>query len=169
MENNPNHRRKAETQAQSMFFNKDIDPCSIKDPAIAQIFEQMKQRLTIEISKFYNLRELYLDYWDLVVWHPGDWMAMHADNVDEERKRFTYCGWRSHSAIVYLNQDFEGGQTIFRDMNQNYHAETGKALIFPAGYDYTHGVNEVSNGKRYTVAFWFTEDPQHCIKGWELT
>ena len=161
-ENHPELLRKSEDIAQQLFNAKDIEPYTIKDQQLLREMEVLRTKMTVEISKYYHTT-VYLDYWDLVKWYPGDWMKMHADNVDEHRKPFDYCGWRTHSAIVYLNQDFSGGETVFRDVNQNVFPETGKALIFPAGYDYTHGVNEVTEGSRYTIALWFTEDPKHVM------
>lgn len=168
-DNNQDKLRTSDRLAQQKFYGKDIDPCTIEDDELKQALEVVKSRLICMISKYYHTNDVYLDYWDLVKWESGDWMEFHADAVDENNKPFDYCGWRTYSAILYLNDDFEGGETVFRDMNQNYIAETGKALIFPATFDYTHGVNEVSNGDRYTIAFWFTGDPKQCIKGWETT
>ena len=166
-EANPEKRRPISEQHQKLFHGKDLNPFDIDDPNLKQALEVIKQRLTVMIAKHYHIKEVYLDYWDIVRWDEQDFMPMHADNCQDDLTPHDYCAWRSHSAILYLNQDFEGGETIFRDMNQNYRAETGKALIFPATYDYTHGVNAVQSGKRYTLAFWFTESPAHCIKGWE--
>ena len=66
-------------------------------------------------------------------------------------------------AIVYLNQDFSGGETVFRDQYSKIYPETGKLLMFPAGYDYTHGVTPVRDANRYTIALWFTEDQNQCM------
>ena len=160
----PEQLRPTETLAQQLFNGKDMNPYHLNNPNLKREMEVLRTRATIKMSKLYDT-ELYLDYWDLVKWGPGDWMEMHADNVDNKRVRFDYCGWRSHSAILYLNQDFEGGETVFRDQNVNIFPETGKLLMFPAGYDYTHGVNEIISGNRYTIALWFTEDPEHCMAG----
>lgn len=158
----PEQFRRSEDLAQQLFNGKDMNPYNVSNPKLLRELEVLKTKATIKMSKLYDTT-LYLDYWDLVKWYPGDWMKMHADNVDENRKPFDYCGWRSHSAILYLNQDFKGGETVFRDQNINVFPETGKLLMFPAGYDYTHGVNIVEEGDRYTLALWFTEDPEHCL------
>ena len=158
----PEQLRKSEHLAQQLFNKKDINPYNVNDPELLRELEVLRTKATVKMSKLYDTT-LYLDYWDLVKWYPGDFMHMHADNVDEYRVPFDYCGWRTHSAILYLNQNFEGGETIFRDQNCNIFPETGKLLMFPAGYDYTHGVNAVEKGNRYTIALWFTEDPKHCL------
>ena len=157
----PEQLRKTEDLAQSDFDGMIMNPYNVSNPELLKKLEVLRTKLTVEMSKLYHTT-LYLDYWDLVKWGEGGWMDFHADNVDQERKPHWYCGWRSHSAIVYLNQEFEGGETVFRDQNVNIFPETGKALMFPAGFDYTHGVNEVDNN-RYTLSLWFTEDPEHQL------
>lgn len=169
MEAHPENRRASETLGAQKFAGLDMDPCSIEDIGLVQALEVTKSRLIAYISKLYHTNEVYLDYWDLVKWPEGESMEFHADAVRPDLTDHDYCGWRTYSVILYLNQDYEGGETVFRDMNQNYRGETGKGLIFPATYDYTHGVNEVAKGTRYTIALWFTDHPSKCIKGWELT
>ena len=154
--------RPTDTLAQQLFNGRDMEPYDVKDHELRRELEVLRTKATIKMSKLYDT-ELYLDYWDLVKWEEGQFMRMHADNVDEYRRPFGYCGWRSHSAILYLNQDCEGGETIFKNQQCRFFPETGKLLMFPAGYDYTHGVTKVESGTRYTIALWFTEDEKKCM------
>ena len=158
----PEQVRPPSSQVQDMFKDNTMDPYNLNNPELTREVEVIRTKTTVKMSKLYDTT-LYLDYWDIVKWKPGDWMPYHADNVTEKREPHHYCHWRSHSAVIYLNQDYGGGETIFRDQNVNIFPETGKLLMFPAGYDYTHAVNEVDGSNRYTIALWFTEDPKHCM------
>ncbi|CAM9943427.1 unnamed protein product [Lampetra fluviatilis] len=70
---------------------------------------------------------------------------------------------RDYSAILYLNDDFEGGDFIFTALD----AETvtaavsprcGRLVAFSAGRENPHGVRAVTRGRRCALALWFTFD-----------
>lgn len=65
--------------------------------------------------------------------------------------------WRCKSAILYLNDDFEGGETCFAD-GKKIRPETGKIVIFD-GSNVDHEVAPVRGGSRYNVSLWWTRDP----------
>lgn len=73
---------------------------------------------------------------------------------------------RDYSAILYLNEDFEGGEFIFTELDaQTVTAEVrprcGRVVGFGAGKENPHGVRAVTRGQRCAVALWFTLDPAH--------
>lgn len=148
--------------AQEMFNH-----CSMKvdqvEGELAIKLEALKGRLLIKAAKFYNLEEIYLDYWSIVKWSPGKSMVFHADNVTESRDPHHYCWWRDYSAVVYLNHSFSGGETVFKYQNQRSVPTKGSACMFPASFGYTHGVSEVTAGNRYTLAIWMTKVPEQAL------
>ncbi|XP_029007877.1 prolyl 3-hydroxylase 1 isoform X2 [Betta splendens] len=73
---------------------------------------------------------------------------------------------RDYSAILYLNDDFEGGDFIFTELDaKTVTAEVrprcGRVVGFGAGKENPHGVRAVTRGQRCAVALWFTLDPAH--------
>ncbi|XP_061639937.1 prolyl 3-hydroxylase 1 [Phyllopteryx taeniolatus] len=73
---------------------------------------------------------------------------------------------RDYSAILYLNDDFEGGDFIFTELNAKVvtalvHPLCGRVVGFGAGKENPHGVRAVTKGQRCAVALWFTLDPAH--------
>uniref|UniRef100_A0A7N6BP03 procollagen-proline 3-dioxygenase n=1 Tax=Anabas testudineus TaxID=64144 RepID=A0A7N6BP03_ANATE len=97
---------------------------------------------------------------------------VHADNcllVSEhnecikEPPAYTH---RDYSAILYLNDDFEGGDFIFTELDAKtvtaeVHPQCGRVVGFGAGKENPHGVRAVTKGQRCAVALWFTLDPAH--------
>jgi predicted 2-oxoglutarate/Fe(II)-dependent dioxygenase YbiX len=122
----------------------------------------LTNRLIIKAAKFYNIEELYLDYQSIAKWKTGQEMEFHADNVTQDREPHYYCHWRDYSSILYLNHNYEGGATIFKNQNQGQLPMQGTAILFPATYGYTHGVQRIKSGTRYTISSWFTQNPEHC-------
>ncbi|MGE0154128.1 MAG: hypothetical protein AB7R90_16045 [Reyranellaceae bacterium] len=88
---------------------------------------------------------LRLEVYQLVMWPQGMEQPVHID----KRRETT-----SHAAIVYLNDDFLGGQTYFPDIHEEVQPQRGLLAAFP-GRALPHGVRKVERGMRHTLALWF--------------
>ena len=55
---------------------------------------------------------------------------------------------------LYLNDDFDGGETEFLYQNRRELPKQGDVLIFPAGYTHTHRGNPPIGGTKYIVTSW---------------
>jgi predicted 2-oxoglutarate/Fe(II)-dependent dioxygenase YbiX len=53
---------------------------------------------------------------------------------------------------LYLNDDFEGGSTVFEHMEVK--PETGKLIVF-SNSKYLHYVTRVDKSERYVLSFWY--------------
>jgi hypothetical protein len=58
--------------------------------------------------------------------------------------------------VIYLNNDFEGGEIYYPNQNISYKPMPKSMIIHPATEEYTHGVNEVVGNTRYALAFFAT-------------
>jgi predicted 2-oxoglutarate/Fe(II)-dependent dioxygenase YbiX len=69
---------------------------------------------------------------------------------------------RDMSMLLYLNQDFEGGELAFRQFNYLYKPRTGDLLFFPSGGQYAHQALAVRSGIRYVIVSWaaFRDEPR---------
>lgn len=56
------------------------------------------------------------------------------------------CG---HVAIIYLNDDYVGGEIAFRDLDIIYKPNKGDIIFFNG--EITHEVKEITEGYRYTI------------------
>ena len=89
--------------------------------------------------------EIVLDYVGVVRWPIGTFMKPHFDsnNVHTPNKV---------AAMLYLNNDFEGGNLIFQDVTVK--PEPGKLIIFENTKN-LHYVDKVENSERYALSFWY--------------
>ena len=55
---------------------------------------------------------------------------------------------------LYLNDDFEGGETEFLYQNRREEAKQGDVLIFPCYFTHTHRGNPPIGGTKYTATSW---------------
>jgi hypothetical protein len=86
-----------------------------------------------------------LDTHQLVMWPPGSEQPAHLDNRRAETR---------FAAILYLNDDFTGGETFFEGTGFTGTPRTGRLIAFP-GRHLRHGVHRITAGTRYTLALWF--------------
>lgn len=103
--------------------------------------------------------DLYCDIFQFVRWRIGDRLyPPHADaeHISGHPHPFYY---RNYSAITYLNDNYKGGEIYFTEFDSfKPRLEPGTLVIFPTSLKYTHGVTEVEEGERYTIASFFTFD-----------
>ena len=62
---------------------------------------------------------------------------------------------RRVSAVGYLNDDYEGGELWFPNLNFNYYPTAGDIVVFPSGAPYTHEAKPVKQGIKYSVVNWW--------------
>lgn len=77
---------------------------------------------------------------------PGEQYHVHADAGHKSM--------RVISALVYLNDDFSGGETDFVHFGERITPKAGRLVIFPSNYAYAHAALPPTNGVKYSAAFW---------------
>ena len=55
---------------------------------------------------------------------------------------------------IYLNDDFEAGETEFLYQHYRYKPSKGDVIIFPAGFTHTHRGNPPIGGDKYIITGW---------------
>uniref|UniRef100_G3SYD9 procollagen-proline 3-dioxygenase n=1 Tax=Loxodonta africana TaxID=9785 RepID=G3SYD9_LOXAF len=102
---------------------------------------------------------------------------VHADNcvLDpdtgecwREPPAYTY---RDYSGILYLNDDFQGGNLFFTEPNAltvtaQVRPRCGRLVAFSSGGENPHGVWAVTRGRRCALALWHTWAPEHREQEW---
>ncbi|XP_036415919.1 prolyl 3-hydroxylase 1 [Colossoma macropomum] len=151
----------------------------------ARLFFDLSEKVRKVVESYFSLESpLYFSYSHLVcrsaveekqderedMSHP-----VHADNcllvseLNECIKEPPAYTHRDYSAILYLNDDFEGGDFIFTELDAKtvtavVKPQCGRVVAFGAGKENPHGVRAVTKGQRCAIALWFTLDPKHNEK-----
>ena len=86
------------------------------------------------------------DYVGVIRWTPGTFMKPHYDNSAKDGIYDLFA------ALLYLNDDFEGGYTGFKEFEVQ--PKAGKLLIF-SNSQHKHHVTRVVGADRYALSFWF--------------
>jgi prolyl 4-hydroxylase len=82
----------------------------------------------------------------LVRYRPGGFFTTHQDGIDAPSE------WRKRSVVLYLNDDFTGGETSFPALGAVVRPRTGHALTFPPFF--AHRADPVVAGEKYVFTFW---------------
>lgn len=116
------------------------------------------------IMQHYGLRFLWLEYAHLVVRESTGTGAeaeseefSHPWHFDNQHHNIRH---RSHTAILYLNDGFEGGLTRFREASFGPFREVapraGRLVTFDAAEN-AHAVSKLVKGRRYVLNMWFAK------------
>lgn len=79
---------------------------------------------------------------------------------EEENKFFNYIdnqpgNSRVFSVLMFLNDDFEGGEIEFKEFDIKIKPEAGDVVVFCSAFPYIHQVHPVITGVRYSVVRWY--------------
>jgi prolyl 4-hydroxylase len=126
-------------------------------PIMSKIKKQISETLGLELVKGEALQgQLY---------EPGQYFKPHNDFFSGPAYDM-HCkasGNRTHTLMIYLNDDYKGGGTHFPTLQKTVEPETGKALWWYNMKDgkvqdqYLHEGVTVDEGKKYVVTSWWRE------------
>lgn len=77
-----------------------------------------------------------------------------AESFITEEKRWTRSLDRDLSILLYLNDDFAGGEIVFHNFGMQLKPGRGLLIAFPADHRYVHAAMPVKTGVRYAVVSW---------------
>ncbi len=123
-----------------------------------RIMKEFQLEATHRIEQFYRLTQpIYADTVQLVLWSEGIHMQAHADNANPDGSPHGMA-WRNFSSIVYLNDDYDGGELYFTALDAYIKPKAGMLVAFTAGFHHEHAVLKVVKGERLTMPAFYTFD-----------
>ena len=125
---------------------------------------QCKEKIEVELCT----AELFVESVFLACLWPGDSHIPHADNERKEHRRWlpNHTPQRDYTALIYLNNDFTGGELVFPDRDVVIIPKPGLFVGFPSNHEFVHAVPKVLSGKRYSLPVWFTMDSEKAMQVW---
>ena len=96
------------------------------------------------------------EYPQLLKYTVGGHYKPHVDGEefkDNEWKRVTN---RHLTALLYLDDDYEGGNLTFPEYNIAMRPSIGQLVAFPSNRYFSHGVEPLISGERHVLVFWST-------------
>ena len=123
------------------------------------------KNISERIKLYTNTYNNYFEELQVVNYQPGGFFIPHYDACDGDKSTCQRMnqdkGPRYLTVLFYLNDNFEGGETIFPKINKLVKPEKGKAVIFQNvdnnGVIITqalHGGEPVKNGEKWIANKW---------------
>ena len=146
----------------SFWDNRIIHLASIPDNKVNDIYKKVLRDIQNIIIKEYRVNQIYPDTIQIVKWNMGDSQDPHSDSINIDGTEHV-TPWRNFGSIIYLNDDYLGGETFYPNQNLEITPKSGKMVIHPADLIFIHGVKEIMRGERYTMPSFWTTDEKHKL------
>jgi Rps23 Pro-64 3,4-dihydroxylase Tpa1-like proline 4-hydroxylase len=82
----------------------------------------------------------------LLKYEPGGHLPAHQDQGVSSRVL---------SSVMYLNDNYEGGEIEFKQSGVKIKPEAGSIIFFPSNFLYVHEVYPITSGSRYSMPHWY--------------
>lgn len=105
---------------------------------------------SVPYSEKYQIHEPFFheDYC-MLKYRPGEQYKCHYDSS-------TSVG-RAVSALVYLNDDYEGGELEFPNFDVKLKLSPGSLVLFPSNFAYSHISHPIQTGTKYALVTWLRD------------
>lgn len=138
-----------------------ILPLGNSDNALHESTNQLLLRKVTIVQdllfKHYGVKFPHAEMCSILRYLPGQSYKRHVDNL-LLASRFVEVAngipTRDISIVGYLNDNFEGGETLFDRQNIKVKPKRGAAVVFPAYYTHPHQSLPVGRGKKYAFTSW---------------
>jgi len=102
---------------------------------------------TINYAQKYNIRgQLFHEEYSLLKYGEGQEYKAHYDDGPTTD--------RTMSAVLYLNDDYEGGEIEFIHMGIKIKPQAGMLILFPSDFSYAHIAHPIIKGTKYALVTW---------------
>lgn len=136
-----------------------------RDKEVGALLSNIRDRIKKTITDSYGLgTPIYPDLTQLVRWFPGMEQSPHCDDMTN-LENHDWFNHRHYGAIIYLNDDYEGGHTFYPTQNVSVTPQAGALAIHPGDEEHLHGVTKVEGAIRYTIASFWTHNKEY-FDGW---
>ena len=104
------------------------------------------------VNKIYEVhskvKELVVGDIIFTYYTPGSFLKAHRDNYNADTNTL-------YTAVLYLNDDYTGGELEFPESNLKYKPKSGSVVVIDNHE--LHQVNTILEGKRYIIGFGFVD------------
>lgn len=113
---------------------------------LIKIHDEVDQRLALCLNDYESLWHLkmhYIEAFNFVKYLPNRFFKVHVDDGP-----YYSC---TISAVLYLNDDYEGGEIRFTRQGLDFKPEAGDLVMFPSTFVYEHSSEPITEGNKYCV------------------
>ena len=121
-----------------------------------RVIELVRRAYACEIEPFYSCKLKSLEAPQVLRYSRGSHYKPHSDSdvINPATGRWRKAQNRDYSLLIYLDEDFEGGELVFPNFNYKLRPEAGMLAAFPSDWRYLHGAMPVLSGVRHAIVSW---------------
>lgn len=108
------------------------------------LVESINKRCIYLINDHYQTNYTLDNLYNIYKFRDGDFMKEHHDSGLSQDIKL--------GIVIYLNDDFDGGELYYPKAGLEIKPIARSLVVHPAGMIYRHGVKEVKNGERFSLA-----------------
>jgi len=112
----------------------------------ANVYRERLERVTGDLAERLAPNSKLTEV-QLVRYHPGGRYVEHRDGPTPGAVQ------RTISLVCYLNENFEGGETTFTELDVSVKPATGLLIAFPP--ELMHRAEPVRAGRKYVITAWY--------------
>lgn len=110
-------------------------------------FYKLLLDVSIPYARKYGIDEsIFFEGYNVLKYSGGQQYHAHYDGGPSSR--------RYMSPILYLNDEYDGGEIEFVNFGLKIKPKAGTLMLFPANYAYTHIAHPVTQGTKYAIVTW---------------
>lgn len=130
---------------------------------VGPIIAKARDLIHEKVQESYE-QKVYPNVTVLTLWKEGKSMPFHKDNGYDDDKETLHM--REYTAVLYLNDDFLGGETEIQkegscEIEYTCIPKKGTLILFKSDESCLHSVKQVLWGERLALTMWFTSDEQY--------
>jgi predicted 2-oxoglutarate/Fe(II)-dependent dioxygenase YbiX len=127
-------------------------------PEIKELYDNIVHHI---INPFYGFKIKDSEMPQLLVYEPGGHYKAHYDAMAKWKCPDGNIIWkksidRDISTVLFINNEFEGGEFVFPELRVRVRPEPGLLIAFPSSQHYLHKVEPVISGTRIAMVNWMT-------------
>jgi hypothetical protein len=128
-----------------------------EDFTLYKISSVIKNVSDFAISSYCNIHMIdkpwLPNFFNIKKYTEGADMGPHVDSSDPTNIKHPII-----SGVIYLNDDYLGGDIVFPNQNVTIKPKAGSLLLFPSSEPYVHHPHKIDGGVKYIVPlFWYKE------------
>jgi hypothetical protein len=130
-------------------------------PEVATLMYDITGRIHNYLSQIQPALTIYTEKLQFSRWITGDHLLPgHIDNCELDGSD-NKSPWRHYGFILYLNDDFDGGELLYPNYNLIVNPRPRMLAVHTASPDCLHGVQVITSGTRHTLIGFATINRQH--------
>ncbi len=108
------------------------------------------------LAPFYGVDFEWFERPQILRYSAGGKYDPHADaeHMNPQSREWFRSQDRDISVLLYLNDEYEGGELAFDSLHYSFKPEAGMLLAFPSDHRYLHAARPTLSGTRYVIVSW---------------